>query len=161
MIWLESDCFGIRRHEKCPLFRAATSKNIHMAIDWCALNPSLSLCCKCSRSQSVGWAFRETTLSVMQSEVPGREKLLGWMRILYCAAGQSEQRKNIHIFMHWVILLCVLGGLAIEMHYVSVAVALSQESLDEWGGERRREMNGFARAQRGETGGRCGSMAFR
>ena len=31
------------------------------------------------------------------------------------------------------------------------------ESLDEWGGERRKEMNEFARAQRGETGGRCGS----
>ena len=32
------------------------------------------------------------------------------------------------------------------------------ESLDEWG-ERRREMNGFARAQRGETGGRCSLLA--
>lgn len=33
------------------------------------------------------------------------------------------------------------------------------ESLNEWGGERRREMNGFARAQRGETGGRCSLLA--
>jgi len=98
--------FGYTDMKKCPVFRAAISKTSVWLSIGCASNPSPSLCCKCSRSQSVGWGVSRNNVSVTQSEILGREELLGWMRIYLLVQRVNQSRGRYPHFMHWVILLC-------------------------------------------------------
>lgn len=43
-----------------------------------------------------------------QSEIQGREKLLGWMQIYLFVQRVNQSRGRYPHFMHWVILLCVV-----------------------------------------------------
>ena len=132
-------------------------QNVYMAIDWLCISISML-----QVSIAECWLGRFEKQRKCHAERDSRQrKIIRLDADLFVRAAGQSGRGRYPYFTHWVILLCVLRGQAAEMHYVSFVLALPQEdeSLDEWGGERRREMNGFARAQSGETGGQCGLLS--